>query len=170
MIRRLFLPLIATVIICSCTKPKNLVYTNDAEQGLGWINQHTLKRVPDAHSGGWVSVTDTASVYSLTLREKLSEVRKVNASNVVVRAWIKFKSMAAKGGMVVAVEENGKALQWELLPLESIVKKAGEWTEVRYNVALKSDLPDGAVVSVYMWNTSREEMLLDDMEVRFPGK
>lgn len=148
-------------------KPRELVYANDAEQYFGWSNQNTLKQVSGAHSGTSASVTDSSWVYSLTFREKVSELEKVNARKASVKAWVKFKSLAAKGGLVLSIDDNGKSLQWELLPLESVVKNEGVWKEVKLDVMLKKDIPPTAVVSVYMWNTSKEEIMLDDMQVKF---
>jgi hypothetical protein len=168
MINKVIFPgLLLAAFIAGCDKPREVVYSNDAEQAIGWINQHTLRHGQGAHSGGWVSHTDSAFPYSLTLREKWSDLRKAGVKKVSSKAWVKFVSMSAKGGLVVSVEDQGKALVWEMLPLDSIVKKEGEWTQVKLDIPLKSDLPPGSVISAYVWNTSKDTILIDDMEVRF---
>lgn len=165
-----FLTIIAFAFIACNDEPQRLVYTNDAEQSLGWINQNTLKASQDAHSGAWVSSTDSSLAYSLTLRQGLSEVNKIGANRITAKAWIKFMSMAGKGGLVISVDDNGKNLLWQMLPVESLIEKPGQWKMVKYEVTLPKDAPATAVVSTYFWNQGKDEIQVDDMEVYFDKK
>ena len=165
--RMFFILIAAAFTACSNEPEKSLVYSNDAEQALGWINQNTLKASNEAHSGGWISCIDSTFAYSLTFREKLSEVREIEANTINAKAWVRLISPAAKGGLVISVDDNGKNLLWQMLPLESVITKPGEWEIVKYKVALPADAPSTAVVSTYFWNQGKEEIHIDDMEVEF---
>lgn len=159
--------LLAAIALSSCKKREPIVFTNDSEQSFGWINQRTFKDDPNAHSGGHVSSTDSVQQYSITLREKIANVRKQGATKVLVSTWVKFSDPSAKACLVVSFDHNGKNLGWQCMPAESVIKEAGKWIELTYTMKFPAGLPDDATVSVFVWNTSKVEVQVDDMEVRF---
>jgi hypothetical protein len=154
------------VVISSCGKDKKVAYTNDMEQSIGWVNHHTLKGEPNAHSGGYVSFTDSAQVYSLTLREKISVVKSSGASKIFASAWVNPRSLAAKGSLIVSVDANNKNYMWLTLSMDGIAKEPGKWAQLAFTGELKGDLPEEAMLSVFFWNTSKEDIMVDDLEVR----
>jgi hypothetical protein len=167
--RKYLLVLIAaTALATSCKRKKEpIVFSNDADQTIGWVNYHTVKADANAHSGGYVSLTDTVNQYSLTLKQKLSDVTKTGADKASVHVWVKPMGASPKACLIVSVDAPDKNYMWQCLPVESIAKEANKWTEIAYKVKLPADAPENAHVSVYIWNTSKEQLLIDDMEVRF---
>lgn len=164
----LLLFIVVAAALSSCKKKKDiLVFSNDGEQSIGWVNYHTLKADGAAHSGGHVSVTDTVHQYSLTFKEKLANVRKAGADKASVHVWVKPKGGSPKGCLIVSVDGADKNYTWQCLPVESIAKEAEKWTELAFKVKIPQEAPDDAHVSVYVWNTSKEELHVDDIEVRF---
>lgn len=163
-----YLALAVVVMLVACKKEKkeSMTYTNDAEQMLGWCNYHTLRGVANAHSGGHVSYTDSAQVYSLTLREKMSVIKKADAARIIASAWVNPETMAGKGSLILSVDGNNKNYFWKSFDSQLVVKQPGKWYNLTITETLPADLPDDALLSVFFWNTSKLPIMVDDIEVR----
>jgi hypothetical protein len=167
----LILLLIAAALVTGCRKKKvpakDVVYFNDAEQYIGWSGYGTLKQVPGGgHSGAYASVTDTMVQYSLGLRETYSKIKEAETKTISVTSWIQMKDSTAKGCMVVSIDEAGKSLDWKCFPVETVIKEVNKWQEMKFKYSLPGDLPPGAVITIYLWNTGKKEIWIDDIEVK----
>jgi hypothetical protein len=157
------------ILTAGCEKKKEepLSYSNDNEQSLGWVNQQTIRQVPKAHSGSSVSLMDSVQIYSITLRESLSKIKQWGAAKLMAKAWVNLSGPDSHGGLVISIDGNGKNYLWQSVPFESFAKTPGQWAEVIAKVKLDPKLPDDALLSVFGWNTSKTQIMVDDLQVSF---
>lgn len=161
---RKFLILIASfALLTACTKKKQIVYENDTDY-KDWINQQTVKNVPNPHSGFSSSVTDSTHPYSLGFSKIIENIGADKFKEVEVTYWIYTKSDLAKAHTVFSVDFSGKNIDWSgrLAPL-----KKEAWIEVKEIYKLSGKAQPNNQLSVYVWNVSKEEVLIDDLKIRF---
>ena len=171
--KKIFFPLSVTVVIlagCSgSSKQGGLHYFNDFEGLKGWVsNSYTLKE-DKAHSGKFVSKIDEVYQYSEGVKLKLSEISSKPVKKVRISAWCKISDMMATGKFVVSVNTPEKAgVFWEAIHLEDNIDEVGTWTKIsgEFNIAAWGNKPDNTVV-VYVWNTGKIPILVDDMDIEF---
>lgn len=162
---RKFLILVASITFFSgCAKKKpSIIYENDTDY-KDWINQQTVKNVPNAHSGFSSSVIDSAHIYSLGFSKTIEDITNEKVKEVEFSYWVYTKSEGAKASTVFSVDFNGNNVDWSgrAVPL-----RKDTWAEVKeiYKLSEKAQLNNK--LSVYVWNGSKEEILIDDLKIRF---
>lgn len=164
----------AAIILSSCSgeqQTSEFVFYNDLENVRGWAgaqnNEHTIIK-GEAHSGHYLSKTDTLYQYGFTYRIKLSEVSIEPVNKLKASTWVKIKDEKANADLVIALDSMGKSISWSSLPISEFVTKTDQWINVTSEVQWPQlTSSKDYVVSVFIWNRGRADVFADDCRVEF---
>ncbi|MDQ3046846.1 MAG: hypothetical protein M3R27_04800 [Bacteroidota bacterium] len=167
--KHLFLVVLLIGILSSC-KNKNaateLVFTNDAEP-KEWIGNMTIKDSPFAHSGVSASITDSLHPYSLGLRKQLKEINGGKVTKATFSFWVYFKTPNCSANCVLSIDGQEKNYFWIGTTLNQKVREYNKWIEVVETFLLPTNTDPSHTLSLYVWNVSKEEVLVDDLKISF---
>ena len=119
-----------------------------------------------AHSGNSVCELDSAHEFSVTFSKKLSEFQKGMPKAVKAGMWVRLDDSGKETTLVMSIEKDGKSIQWESQSLKPMIKKAQVWTEINTLFNIKSEVPQDAVMKVYLWNLGKQHLLIDDVVIK----
>jgi hypothetical protein len=158
------LTIISMAFLSSCSKKKQFIYENDADWHE-WLNQTTVKKVANAHSGTNVSVIDSTHQFSLGLSKTLSNISDRKLTQVKFSYWVFVTSDVAKASTVISIDFNGKNVIWEGRPVKGAVLNT--WTRIEETFAISSSVDLNNTISLYVLNNCKEEILVDDIKYEF---
>lgn len=168
---------IACTILFACQSNKNnkLVSntplpTTDEVFAYNMDDFGTIKRVKNAHSGNYVSLMDTSSLYSFTFKRKIGDIKddSIRRIKVEVSAWVYTIKPVIKSNLVFSVDSNGKTISWNGINLTTMVREPRTWTFVKAMFSMPKNATPENVLSAYFWNTDKcDTLMIDDFEVKF---
>jgi hypothetical protein len=165
--------LVSVILLVSCSgeQSNDFVFSNDLENVRGWAgaqnNEHTVRK-GEAHSGKYLSKTDSVYQYGFTYRIFLSQVSSDPINKLKASTWVKINDEKANADLVIALDSVGKSISWSSIPISEFVRKTDEWKNVTYEVQwpeLKSS--KDYMVTVFIWNRGRADVFADDIRVEF---
>jgi hypothetical protein len=166
--------LMAAVIFTGCenksqesTSKKPIVFSNNMEPDPEWIGTETIKERPNAHSGKSVSVTDSVNQYSLGFNKRAGDASEDKIKKVVFSYWIFFKNANCKANSVISIDGDGKNIYWLGAPVQDRVKEYNKWVQVNEVFNIPVDIKPDNSIKLYVWNVSKEEILVDDLHITF---
>lgn len=165
--RTLFITLSAIAILTSCSEKQPIVFSNDTEPSQEWLNQETIKPRPNAHSGKTVSVIDSINTYSLGFKKTFKDIATDKIKTATLSYWVYLKNSTAKANTVYSVDFEGKNVNWEGPPLHEKVKEYNKWVQVSETFNIKDNTDPKSTMTFYVWNISKEEILVDDIKITF---
>ncbi len=159
--------LLLGIYSCSKKNKSDLVFSNDIDSQCGW-NSKALVIKGTAHSGNYYTKVDSSIIYSDGFLAPIADISNKKFKGVKANVWALFKNMNADAKLVVSVEKNGQPLAWNASPLKNSIKNPDQWTSIAcvVNIPAEADL-SSAYVKVFVWNLSKETILIDDFEVEF---
>ena len=160
---KLFITVFSIALLTGCSKKKEAIYENDTDLHE-WINQQSIKNVPNAHSGGTACVIDSAHSYSLGLSKTIENVGIGKLKEVRFSYWIFMKDDKAKANSVLSIDFNGKNVHWDGHPVK--VTEYNKWVLIDETFTLPEKTDLNNQLSVYVWNISKEEILVDDLKIK----
>ena len=90
--------------------------------------------------------------------------------NVSVNAKVFAAAEAnAEANLVIVVEENGKALYWQAVPISNFNNGDDKWKLFEINRNLPRNLSKTAQIKIYVWNTGNKPVFIDDFRVALIG-
>lgn len=165
--------LIFVILFASCAKDKKneLEYFNDLENVKGWTggknNEETIIKGL-AHSGQYISKTDSLYKYSFGFTIKLSDLAEQPIKKVKASMWVNVPDIRSDAGLVITLDSAGKNISWTSKSIKDFVKKTDEWTEVSSEVQFpEMKTSKDYSVSAYIWNTGKFPVLADDTRIQF---
>lgn len=160
--RKLFILIASTAFLAGCTKKNPIVYENDTDF-MEWINQQTIKNVPNAHSGFSASVVDSSHAYSLGFSKDLEKISATKLKEVQFSYWVLYKSEQTKASTVISIDFNGKNTLWDGRLV--VVNGLNKWTQIIETFKIPDNIPLNNHLSLYVWNNSKEEFMIDDLKI-----
>ncbi len=165
--------LVSVILFASCAKDKKneLEFFNDLENVKGWTggknNEESIVKGL-AHSGQYISKTDSVFQYGFGFRINLSDLAEQPVKKVKASIWVNVTDIRSDAGLVVALDSAGKNILWASKPIKGFVKKTDEWTEVISEVEFpQMKTSKDYTVTAYIWNTGKFPVLSDDIRVEF---
>ncbi len=162
------------LIFASCSKnepqTKTPVATSyNGAEGDEWAGTYLIKISENAHSGKAVAFINSSDVFSLQYLKSLENISKTKIDSVVFSYWMFFRNEKASAKTVISIDkpDNTKNLLWVGNPVEQKVKEYNKWIYISETFKVPSGLDPKSIVKLYVLNTSKEEILLDDMKVNF---
>lgn len=153
----------------SSPKQKGLVYINDFESMKGWVPTLNLTKFP-AHSGIFAAKLDSSHTFGPALKLKFEDVSPLSVRKVKFSMWVYRKSSSAEGKVVVAVDAGSHLnLLWEAKHIQELAPIAGKWSEIKgeFNLIKDNANSPANIINIYPWNTSKEEIDVDDIRIEF---
>ncbi len=133
-----------------------------------WGSMYTIKETDIAHTGKRVTVIDSSNIYSVGLVKPVKSISTDKFDSVVFTYWVYFKSPKAAAKSVVSIDDvTGKNIFWAGNIVNEKAKELNKWIEVKDGFKLPASINPEHFIKLYLWNTSKEEILIDDMNVTF---
>ena len=145
-------------------------FFNDCEGKTIWSQMQTLDGT-QAHGGLQSSRTggDNAT-FGITFSYAVDRLDSTTLDSLDFRCWV----YTANGSQNAAIswECSGEEIdyQWDSLQLRRYVHVDRQWQQVHFRVALWPGLDKADIVKVYPYNTSKESIWFDDIQIDFMGK
>jgi hypothetical protein len=151
-------------------KQGGLYFTTDIDAMIGWSFHPTIYRTEKAHSGEYVSKTDTSNIYSVTfdipnsaVNQQYSIVREVKAT-----AWILMKSSKAKATFVTEVRKYDQMIHWSGIKVQDLCPAHDQWFKVEKILTLSKDLNgNDCHFRLYLVNDAKDDVYIDDITVEY---
>ena len=171
--RTLIITLAITSILASCStkevKPEKstIVFENNAEIDE-WAPIQSIKQVPNAHSGKFVSVIDSVAPYGLGISKSFKEIGNQQTDSVLFNFWIFVKNINTDAKTICdIVDPTGKDIQWMGVPIKDKVKEANKWIEIKEVFKMPANINKENYIKLFVMNTSKDEILIDDIRITF---
>ncbi|MBL7890559.1 MAG: hypothetical protein JNL24_13490 [Bacteroidia bacterium] len=133
-----------------------------------WGSMHTIREIDGAHTGKRISVMDSTNLYSVGLNKPVKSISAEKFDSVAFTYWIYFKSPKATAKSVVSIDDiTGKNIFWAGNIVNEKTKELNKWVEIKDGFKLPSSINPEHFIKLYLWNTSKEEILIDDLNVTF---
>ena len=148
-------------------EPKLMSYNNTELDD--WNGLFTIKQSDNAHSGRNVAFVDAATEYSMGYLKSFENISKSKLDSVAFSYWIFCKDNKAKAKTVMSIDlpDNAKNLFWAGNPIQDKVKEYSKWVKITESFKLPPNIEPKSILKLYVWNNSKEEILLDDFKVEF---
>mgnify|MGYP001362504703 CR=1 FL=1 len=131
-----------------------------------WIGQQTIDSGL-AHSGYFISVTDSLNPYGLGMEMNFPEVKRGLNTMVTVEGWVKSSAAFPKAAFVVTITEEGNELFWESIRLDT-VRTANVWSAFSATYKVPASVTKEAVFKCFLWNIQQKDTVaIDDLKVEF---
>lgn len=131
-----------------------------------WFNEHTLQK-NIFRSKPMASKLDSAWTDSYGLRAYIRDIAEDLPKFVGVSFWTYWRKPGVDAKLVVALDSLGANKFWTAVDLKDSVQSANQWQQIRCKLTLPTKIHRDDRVTIYVWNVSKTEMYVDDLEVRF---
>ncbi len=150
------------------TKNSVLMSYNNTEVEQ-WGNLYNIRKDANAHSGNSVSFINSEAIYSVSYSNTIEAISKTKLDSVVFTYWAFLKNDQAQAKTVFSIDDktSGKNVSWAGNPSKEKVKEYNKWVEIKETFKFPSNVDPKYTLSLYVLNTSKEEILLDDFKVEF---
>ncbi len=103
-------------------------------------------------------------IYSSTFSAKYSEITSADSCiiNITTDAYI---TEGAEAHLVFTTERNGKTKIWDSSPLHKNITKPDCWNKIYLTQFIKSNILPDDTVGVYIWNTGKKEVYVDNIKI-----
>ncbi|NTW32363.1 MAG: hypothetical protein HGB12_07025 [Bacteroidetes bacterium] len=168
-IQYLFLSALA-ILIFSCSSNNENEFTpvyNGNIDGGDWINSQTIGNY-GGYTGDRCSKVDSVNEYSFGLSKLFNEISANPVNKIKVSVWVKLSDLNKKSTLVVSVKgTDNKNLLWSGHDLNPLVKEAGKWTKIEVEDVLTNINTEGAIAGIYVWNSNKNTVYIDDYKIQF---
>ncbi len=133
-----------------------------------WGSMYTIRETDVAHTGRRVTVMDSSNIYSVGLVKPVKSISAEKIDSVAFTYWVYFKSPKASAKSVVSIDDaSGKNIFWAGNIVNEKAKEFNKWVEVKDGFKLPANINPEHFIKLYLWNTSKEEIMIDDLNVTF---
>ena len=120
-------------------------------------------------SGEYCAFTDSVNPYSPTLKLKFKDFDSSLPRKIKASAWIYTSTAASDGGLCFQIknEQNENRL-WISKSIKQCVTKEKFWTKVEIETPITKEMfsPENEL-SLYLWNTGKDKIFVDDFYLEF---
>ena len=99
----------------------------------------------------------------------IENISKTKLDSIVFSYWILCKNDKAIAKTVISIDNatDNKNVFWAGNPIKDKVKEYNKWVQVSESFKLPANIDPKNILKLYVWNNSKEEILLDDFKVEF---
>ncbi|MCX6266361.1 MAG: hypothetical protein NTW16_03260 [Bacteroidetes bacterium] len=151
------------------------VYENDFEKaGEGWIN-YSIVETSRSFSGSRAGYLDSLHQFSSGIAIKAGDLGATPASYFISGELMVWDSLpgASNGALVVLSMDTIHRGEnwWQGFRLNDVPVKTGKkWRKCSFSLMLPEISNSDGILKVYIWNTQKKPMLIDDFKVGFYGR
>ena len=167
---------ISLIFLTDCSKTgtqdNGLVFLNNMEAVVGWTVAPAGNLIydADAHSGKYVCLIDSSSVFGITYNMKLQDVDHSPLKRVKVGAWFKTLRDGADPNLAIDIRDSlGNSIDWFAQNSDNLLKKPGEWEwmEMSIDLTVKNRNAPSNTLRIYPFNKMPAPCLVDDIAVSY---
>ena len=109
--------------------------------------------------------------YSPTLKIALDTIDLKNSKKL----FIDIKAMAyaeekLEGSLVFTIKNNGENVFYESRKIHPFIKSYSKWWEVSVNFTIATNnIPPNSELLIYVWNSDKKKLLIDNLEIEIIG-
>ncbi len=148
------------------------IYENDFEKPAdGWIN-NTVVETPRAYSGSHAGYLDSLHQFSPGIAVRTGKLFKMPAVCYVTGELMVWDSLrgASNGALVVLSMDTLTPGEnwWQGFRLNDVPQESCKiWRKCKFSLMLPEIANPQTILKIYIWNTRKKPMLVDDFRVRF---
>lgn len=165
---------IGSLLLAGCgkkeSKEEGVIFNNDFEATLGWIENVNGVVRGEAHSGNFLCKTDTLGPYGNTFTLELNKISDKPLKKVSASVWMLKSTDAAEGVLVIEISnKDKKSLAYISSLTKGVANSTHEWTNIEaFSDLTKKDLnnPSNKITVVFI-NTSKDRIDIDDVKIKF---
>lgn len=132
-----------------------------------WIGQQSIDS-GHAHSGHFLSVTDSVTPYGLGVEMNFPEEKQGVNAWVTLEGWVKSNTPFPQAAFVITITDEGKELLWESIRIDTIIKTANKWYNFNGQVNVPASVTKEAIFKCFLWNIQQKDTVaIDDLKVRY---
>jgi len=154
--------------------PNNIVfsqtYTNSLEDtatnGI-WIGTQTITS-EFSPLGNHFSKTDSINPYGLGVEMYFPTEKKEKNTVIKIEGLVKSETKNANALFVLIIEDGGKQVFWEGIPLQGVLIEKDRWFKFSDSVFIPANLTAKAKLKAFLWNAGEKVMVgVDDLKFSF---
>ncbi len=165
--------LIFIFMFLGCSDNRNAAHNNnyyklDFESFDGWSELYAGFLVKEeSHGGNYCLNVQSSSEFCGNFKKPLMAINDWPLPFIDAGIWVKSQKSLHETYLVIAiydvVEKQNKF--YELLEFDKFFTKSGDWYHVINRINLLTDInKDHCELSIYVWNKSKEDFFIDDIE------
>jgi len=132
-----------------------------------WIGQQTIDS-GFAHSGIFLSVTDSVNPYGLGVEMDFPEEKKGINTLVTIEGWVKSSVSFPNALYVVTISDEKNELFWKGIRLDTVITVKDEWFGYSSSFKIPASITKAASFKCYLWNAGgKDTVAIDDLKVDF---
>lgn len=85
------------------------------------------------------------------------------------RIFLKEPLEAGIGLFVLSVDVNQESVSYNKVELATKATDIQNWQETSFTLRLNANFPEGAIISLYVWNNGKKNLLLDNLKLTISG-
>lgn len=114
---------------------------------------------------------DAGMEYGPGIQIPLSEIKTQDMMDVL--ASVSFLPQEKLGDdevlLVLSINVNDKSVSYNRINLLSTAENVQKWQEVSLPLKLSARFPEGAIISLYIWNKDKKNLLLENVKLTISG-
>lgn len=159
----------------SSAKQQEIKIVQDFENAIdglpNWRGSRTIQLLDSTqtHSGIYVCLMNDTMQYGLAYQEKIENLNSAIPKSISVEGWLKSNSTYPNVSIIVDIKDDeAKLKSWKSFDVDSVLNVTGTWKSFNWTTDLsKVNLEEDDDIKIYLWNKSKQEVLLDDFVITF---
>lgn len=159
-------------IRCYSTSPSDtiqnrtpLAVMNYGFENLEWEKENIYRDSLVRFDGTYSVKVDTASEFGPGIFKPKGFYKLEKGSEIEMSVKLYSTQPDCHAKLVISIEQGGKSLIWNAADANRFITGANEWFTMVVPVTIEQDLPDDAVVKIYLWNEKHESYNADDFKL-----
>lgn len=149
----------------------HLTFQNDFESpSPDWTSNGILEPVTGAHSGKKVTATDSVKSFSDVLKFTLPLSLCHKEGLIIKASYWKYEDRGSESSLVVTIQNGKTSYFWDGRGTKALAGTKNKWDEVFAKIPLAKVQSPGDTISVYLWNTGKKRVFMDDLKVKLIEK
>jgi hypothetical protein len=149
---------------------KMKLYANFENQLSGVSHERIFEPPSGAHTGRLVTMTDSINQFSDSITFKIPEIF-CNKKNLVLKiTYWKYEELGSESNLVVQIKNSIKPYFWNASNSKAVTGTIKKWDQASATVQLPAVTSPTDIVSVFLWNIGKKQLLMDDVEVELLEK
>ncbi len=141
-------------------------FFNDCEKRIIWSQMQTITD-EKSYSGNYSSKTGKGDDFSITFEYPLQAIPDSSLNKVHAKMKLYQYSDKHDGTFVIQILGDKTAHFWKGNSIHDQVKKTQAWEDYQITFSIPDSLKKADIIKLYLYNTSKETILLDDFKVDF---
>jgi hypothetical protein len=131
-----------------------------------WMNDSSGLSQEVKRSGNYSFKFEKNLEYGPSYTLQLSEIESIKNKTLQASVWIYAADTITNAALVINIEQEGSAPQWQAEDLKCFIKGKKNWTRLFINCPLTEIQAKKGKIDIYVWNLEKKVFYIDDFEIK----